>query len=371
MKIFDLPGLTIENARASIEKTFEAFPALRRIYDDHYIEKLLARRSTTNFLLFMLVRPDDWYPKCFWDSLLSDLTELDSVGGFDKYRHKLRVEEFDGIQGVRSEIAVSAWAKRRWEIELEPPLPSSSRVPEFRASSSPETWWEVKSLKDVHQVREDQRIAFDVQRRLQRINEPYVLTYEASPDASLADAPAAVKELRRALRLLHETNGNLPICFAFHGFRFEVAARTKRERGYLGILSSEFLFTDEHLRVIRSRIADAAKQLPADQAGIVVIDTTIARFVEDEDFLDACLGELGFGRRNSGGSFNPTQHRRISAAIHYKRDPDWGADAAVLVLHNPYAAKTIPTSLLHTTDVKQFRVVPGKPGFARLEEQFC
>ena len=251
-------------------------------------------------------------------------------------------KNFDGIQGVRSEIAVSAWAKRRWEIEVEPSLPSSSRVPEFRASSDPETWWEVKSLKDVHRVREDQRIAFDVQKRLQRINEPYVLTYEANSDARLADVPAAVKDLRRAIRLLHETNGQLPACFNFHGFRFEVAARTKRERGYLGALTSEFLFTDEHLRVIRSRIADAAKQLPADQAGVVVIDTTIARFVEDEDFLDACLGELGFGGRNRGGSFTPTQHRRISAAIHFKRDPDWGADAAVLVLHNPYAINPIP-----------------------------
>jgi hypothetical protein len=370
MKIFDLPDLTIENARAGIEKTFEAFPVLHRLYDDHYIEKLLTRRNATNFLLFMLVRPDEWYPKSFWGSLLCDLNDLDSIGGFDNYRHKLRVEEFDGLQGVRSEIAVSAWAKRRWEIELEPSLPSSSRVPEFRATSDPETWWEVKSLKDVHRVREDQRIAFDVQKRLQQINEPYIVTYEASSDARLGDVPAAVKALRRAIRLLHETNSQLPVCFDFHGFRFEVTARTNRERGYLGILTSEFLFTDEHLRVIRSRIADAAKQLPPGQAGVVVIDTTIARFVEDEDFLDACLGELGFGRRDSGGSFTPTQHRRISAAIHYKRDPDWGADAAVLVLHNPYATNPISNSLLRETGIKQLRVVSGdKPGRTRLEEQ--
>jgi hypothetical protein len=129
------------------------------------------------------------------------------------------------------------------------------------------------------------------------------------------------------------------VSFEFHGFKFGVAARTERDRGYLGKLSSEFLFTNEYLRVIRARIADAAKQLPTGAAGVVVIDTTIARFAEDEDFLDACVGELGFGCRDRGGSFNPTQHRCISAAIHYKRDPDWGAEATMLAVHNPYASQ--------------------------------
>lgn len=358
-----------QSARAAVARSFLEFPALGRIYNEHYIEKLLTRRNTTNFLLFMLVRPDDGYPKAFWASLLSDLGDLESIGGFDKYRHKLRVEEFDGLQGARSEVAIAAWARRRWNIEVEPPLPLSARVPEFRADSDPDTWWEVKSLKDVHAVRETARITFDVQKRLQRMSEPYVLTYEPSPEAKLADVPAAIKELRKALRSLHDVGTALPVCYRFHGLRFIVSARTTREKGYLGASSSEYVFTDEHLRVIRSRIVDAAKQLPAGAAGIVVIDATIARFVEDEDFLDACLGELGYRTRDRGGIFDPSQYRRVSVAIHYKRDPDCGAESTILALHNPFAANPVPNTLLRAENVKQLRVVSDRPGFARLEEQ--
>jgi hypothetical protein len=127
----------------------------------------------------------------------------------------------------------------------------------------------VKSLKDVHRIREDQKIAFEVQKRLQRINEPYVVTFEANADAKLADVPAAVKDLRRAIRLLNETIASFP-WFNLHGLRFEMVAPAKRKRGYLGIVTSEFRFTDEHCRVIRSRIADVGsitrigKELTAD-----------------------------------------------------------------------------------------------------------
>lgn len=162
----------------------------------------------------------------------------------------------------------------------------------------------------------DELIAREVQLRLRHIDQPYVLIMEPS-SVERNEVAVAVRNLRRQLAEHHKTGGPLPHRFDSNGLRVVASAITKRGRGYLGIVEGRpHLFGDELAMRVVDRIVGAMEQLPDDSAGVVVIDTTLSTWIEDEDIVDACFGVEGLGyvnnklisvRRNDLAAFRPNE----------------------------------------------------------------
>jgi hypothetical protein len=125
--------------------------------------------------------------------------------------------------------------------------------------------------------------------------------------------------------------------------------------------------------VVASRIISAIEQLREDRAGVVVIDTTTASWVEKRDVVDACFGSEGMSfDYNSGqdwrtrdaeaGAFQATQRRRVSAVVHYTRHPR-DAGQSLLIIHNPFARIRIPLETLAADDVQQLHSEDMERGY--------
>jgi hypothetical protein len=92
MTVFDLDGLDDADALALVEETLNRYRALRRIYDTAFVERLIRRwPRARNFLLLLLVQPDDPYAEEYWNSVIDDLLLLEPEKAFDHFTHKLRM----------------------------------------------------------------------------------------------------------------------------------------------------------------------------------------------------------------------------------------------------------------------------------------
>lgn len=371
MTIFDLPGLDPIVAKDAIQKTLAEHSRLLEIYDEEFAERLVRRRRGQNHLLFMLVQPESEVTNEFWSSVVDDLEVLEQSGSFVHFKAKLRARDYETLAAGRSELALAARLKRQgFEVDLEEPTRNGKDC-DFLVATEPTTYWEMKTIKDLDAVIEDEQVSFEVQARLRRIEEPYVLAILRSRIAR-ADVPAAAREIKRRISAHYRDQGSLPAQFEHLGLLVEATTQTKQPQGYIGITYfGGRIFGSEHARKIRARIVSAIEQLPDEQAGVVVIDTTVSSWVDQHDVIDACFGveSLAFVngdvipvRDSEAAAFLPGRRTRVSAVVHYTRHPR-GRDARMLIIHNPFA--NIPLSLdrLAADDVQQVQRVERERGY--------
>ncbi len=159
------------------------------------------------------------------------------------------------------------------------------------ARTCPVTIWEIKSFRDIEDVRTKDAIKRDVQGRLRKLKQPYILGVDEYPE-HLADVPRTIRALERELRRHFHRNGELPRMFCVEGLHVEATAVAPNESGFFsGMLGHEHTFTNEYIKHPAKRIRDAADQLSPEIAGVVVIDSTEATWFDEEYVVDACFGE--------------------------------------------------------------------------------
>ena len=179
MNIFELATLDEATAYNMVRESLRRFPDLNRFYDDEFIRRLIPRRrNLDNFLLLLLVQPDEDYPNTFWTSTVADLSLVAAEGAWASFKPKFRRHEQFDLQSAKSELSLAAWVKGRGvALTLEPRV-NGKRACEFMANTSPNTWWELKSLRDIDVVEQKERVYLEVQNRLRRIPQPYILSVE-------------------------------------------------------------------------------------------------------------------------------------------------------------------------------------------------
>lgn len=378
ISVYEIPTISVQEASERCRATLARFPALCRLYDDAFLSRLVRKRQMDNYLLWLLVQDPGEYADSFWVAVIDGLALLAPEGSWEAFTSKFRHRHNLELQSARSELELTAWMKRRGPaVQIEPPT-RSGRTCDFSAETNPFTWWEIKTVQDADFLVTDELIAREVQLRIRDIDQPYVLIMEASA-VERNEVAVAVRDLRRQLADYHAADGALPHRFESHGLRILASALTNRSRGYLGIVEGRpHLFGDELAMRVVDRIVGAMQQLPDDCAGIVVIDTTLSTWIEDEDIADACFGVEGLGyvnnklipvRRNDLAAFRPSERTRVSAVAHYSRSArETSSPYELIVNHNPYAKYPLPNDLLHGEYVEQRRMERRSDGLCRLVE---
>jgi hypothetical protein len=366
--MFDVPAVSESTAAAAVRRTIAAFPVLQRIYDDAFVSRLAKRRVQKNILLLRLMQPDDDIAMSFWSSVVSDFEDIGIEAAIKAFAPKMHDPNREKIESWRTELWFAAWLARYGvAIELEPAVGSGHA--EFRASTAPVTWWEIKTPLEAREPRADDAVQLDLQKRLHDIPEPFRLFLLAF-DLDLADVPPAVKDLRRQLASFAKTEASLPCSFTSNGLVVEAFERTNGRGGFAGALGKGYLFRGEHAKLAASHIRDAARQLPADGAGIVVVDCSNATWLHEQDVEDACFGDGRVTYREGsliecrlGGVLRPGYGTRISAVVAYNRTiVRHGRNYDILMLHNPYARIPLPPTAFDYPDIRHGRIVPQGAG---------
>jgi len=365
LTIYDLPSLSAEETRERIEATLARFPLLRELYGGSYIDELVRGRSDTrNSLLFRLVVPGEEASDAFWQVIVEDLSLLDEENATNLFRPKLRGRTLHELEGAKSELSLAAWAKRAgFAVTLEP-VTNAPKKCEMSLETAPKTWWELKTPDDVKGPREDDRVGHEVMRFFKRIPEPYVLSAKWQR-IKIDEVNAAIKRIKRAIAEFHKAGGGeLPTRFEDAGLVVTLEARAKGDHGYFGSSSYGYVFQDENAAHVKKAVAKAVPQLLKEQAGIVVVDTTVADWVHEEDVIDACFGVESraagpnglFTVRDDNGVFQPQSNTRLAAVAHYTRDksPAWSA-FRMMIIHNPYAHCRLPSELFALPGIDQMR----------------
>ncbi len=339
--------------RSRVNLTLHRHPNLKEVYPPDRVEALIARRrDLSNYLLLLLANPGNHVAAKFWSEVAADLDLLEPEGAFSHYGTKFQVLDYPSLEVAKTELEVAAWMRRRGHvIELEPIIPGTERRGEFVARLSSTTWWEIKSVQDIEPVRVADRAYSEIVKRLRKIPEPYALSVEQG-NIRPEDAHRATNYIRRKIRSFHNSGGGaLPISFNACGMTVTLETRSGREYGYLGSSDNEFMFQNENLLKVRKRINSAVGQIPADAAGIVVIDATAAHWIDEEDVRQACFGEevmrLASGKPidalDFGAAFSAHNRTRISVVLSYKRQNEGlKLKRHRIVYHNPHAKHPMP-----------------------------
>ena len=378
MTIYDLPLLDERTAFALVQQTLGKHPQLLDIFPETFLHDLVPRRHTLdNFLLLLLVQPDDPYATAVFSTIVADLETLKAEAAYEHFRDKFhKHEQFDFMATV-SELGLAAFVKRLGiSVDLEPPTNQGIDC-DFRAGTQPVTYWEIKAVRDLDFVRADERVYLEVQRSLRRIPQPLVLHFQ-SEGLALNNVGKALSEVKGEIAEYYAAGGKPPTTFTSHGLRVEITGTTERGYGYLGTMfSPEYVFESEQMERIVSRIARAATKLPPNEAGVVVIDTTMAHWIHPHEIVDACFGEeVGVvvggvfqNARRPGGAFRPGSGTRVSAVLHYANELGGGFrsdDEGTSLLHNPYARNPLPAEFLTAAEFTQYRRVDVGNGRYRL-----
>jgi hypothetical protein len=377
MTIWDLEDLDPEDAFARAKATISKFPILARVFDDDFLRDLIRRRATIvdNFLLFVLVQPEGEIAIEIWREITDDLLLLEPEGSIEAFADKLKRHTSAEFEATRSEIALPAWFKRNGTaVVLEPPV--GDKRPDFAASTEPPTTWEIKSLQDIDDVQTVAAIEHDVQGRLRKASQPYILTTTGLPQRR-EDVARAVKAIVRGLVAHDQAGLPVPHTFEDRGLVVTAERRQRDGKGYPGIFTGPMHeFGTEYSERVRGRIKAAGDQLPTDSAGVVVIDCTATTWLDDEEVIDACFGDLSTvfrGRETfdfrENGAFREGGGTRISAVIAYARRrhiSDTGP-FKMTVLHNPYARFPLPDGWLSDENVRHIRRVEETPGKYRFD----
>ncbi len=377
INIYDLAIMDDAAVRARADNVLDRYPVLRRIYSADFLERLVPdRRNLDNHLLWLLTDTAGDFATGFWAEVSDDLAMLAQVGAFEAFGPKLRRTGRIEVQSAKTELELAAWMQRKGHaVTLEPLVPDTGRRCEFAAESMPPTSWEVKSVLDQQPVRERERVSTEVQKHLRYIDEPYVLDVDAR-DLTIREVQEAVRSVRQQIREFHRSGGQqFPVTFESHGLEVTVRGRSSAEYGYTGIQPiGPYWLGNEDIHRVTDRAGDAVAQIPTGRAGIVVIDTTMADLVDEDEVEAACYGELSLvvaGRREvyvrgREAIFRPGRNTRISAVMHYTRRRP--GDVSKRVYHNPFAEIELPPDLLREENVRQVRRVEHTRGAYHLEE---
>jgi hypothetical protein len=363
LTIFDVPRLGADEAWARVRETIAAHPFLAEIYDEPFLADQVRRRATGDpNILFWLAQPEDPVAQAFWATVGDDLAMLADAGGIRYFRPLMRREGRAAFESWRTEMWFAASLKRSGVgLEFEPPV--SGRVPEWRTLTDPPTFWEVKSPLDLKDLREEEAARREVQRRLRRIDEPYVLdlvSLSLSPD----DVAGAVKMLRRQITESHRRGEVLPIAFTVNGLVVKAVALSNLGHGYVGtMLSKGHCFQNEHSLQVAEKLESAAEQLPREGGGVIVIDRSNADWLDEDAVVDACFGEASLAFTGgqmfdvrAQGVFRPTAATRISSVVSYTRTwVEQGVDYDLLFLHNPYARVPLPSEVGRIPSARHMR----------------
>lgn len=284
LTIWDLEDLDADDAFACAKATIAKFPILPRIYDDEFLRDLIRRRATIvdNRLLLMLVQPDDDAAIGMWQEITADLLLLEPEGSVAAFGKKLKQHTSAEIEATWTEIALPAWFKRNGTtVVLEPAV--GKKRPDFGAGTEPPTTWEIKSLQDIEDVQTVNAIERDVQGRLRKARQPYILATSGLPKKR-EHVASAVKAIIRRLTAHEEAMLSVPHTFTECGLVATAEERQDDRRGYPGIfIGPMHEFSTEYSKRVRGRIRTACDQLPAESAGVVVIDCTGATWLHDEE----------------------------------------------------------------------------------------
>jgi hypothetical protein len=358
------------SVRVRVDKTLSKFPTLRRIYTSSFLDALVPdRQNLNNHLLLLLADTEDSFSSAFWSEVSDDLIALEDVGAFKVFGSKLRQRGRIELQSAKTELELPAWMRHKgYPIELEPLNPENGRRCEFAAETIPPTSWEVKSILDHHKVRDQEKMLAEVAKSLRYIDEPYVLHIEIE-GLELGDVQEAVQSVLQKIKAFHRAGGQpIPIKFESHGLEVTISGRSAAPYGFTGTeISGPYWLGNEDIRRVLDRAIDATSQVPRSRAGIAVIDTTMATFIEPEDIQDACYGELTpmvvggqmVQARTREAIFQPTMYQMISAVMHYERKNH--GNVKMKVYHNPFADTRLPADLLrdkNVTQVKREQVSP-------------
>jgi hypothetical protein len=376
MNIYDLAEFDDETVRGLVEATLSKYSELRRFYDDEFIRKLARRRhNLDNYLLLQLARPSDEFFGDYWQPVVEDLLVLAPFGGWEKFKAKFRKHERSNVESALTELSLSAWMARNCgNVVLEPPTDGGQNC-DFKGETSPEIFWEIKTLRDLDFIEVDKRIYLRAQAAFRRIEQPYVLHMRALRIAEI-DLATAVRDVKKQLAEHHRKGGIAQGTFGCNGLVVEIIGVSKRKFGYVGSsMGKSMVFGSEQALKVGRSIRSAKSQIPADAAGIVVIDSSVADWIDEDDVIDACFGVVSMafvgGRemmvRGDNAVFRPDCDRRVSAVAWYTSGHRRLRDTAITVVHNPYARIPLGNSVLEFEGVKQIRSVETGDGFRRME----
>jgi hypothetical protein len=224
ISIYDIATIGEAEATERFRTTLARFSALCRLYDDAFLSRLVRKRQTDNYLLWLLIQNPGEYADSLWATVIDDLDLLGPEGSSDAFKAKFRHRERLELQSARSELGLTAWMKRRGPaVQIEPPT-RSGRICDLSAETDPFTWWEIKTVQDADFLVTDELIAREVQLRLRHIDHPYVLIMEPS-SVERNEVAVAVRNLRRQLAEHHKAGGPLPHRFDSNGLRRPIEDR--------------------------------------------------------------------------------------------------------------------------------------------------
>lgn len=358
-----------------MQATVLRHPALARMFDDAFLDKLSRSAKPGNYLLFLLCqRPGDHVVSSIWNTVLGDLDVLSECGSWSRFARRFRNTGFAAIQSARTELDLAARMRRAgFEIELEPELENGS-APEFSAATNPVTWWEVKQLLDEGQVRSTHRLLDELGRRIGSTKLPYFVDLDAERVDENIDVATFVRELKELMRRFADAGDQGQRILHFGGIRAAIGGRRREsDRAHLGVTTQSYGFDGTQTQRVRAAVASTREQLPASGGGVVVVDATSSEWLDVDTVEDACLGteqiwytptshEVG---RAADGIFHPERNRRISAVIYYNQREFVGESTRypkLVAFHNPFATKALPDQLLRGLgELPQFRYVRSAP----------
>jgi hypothetical protein len=374
LTIFELPDLTEEDAWSGVRAKLAEFPELRDVYDEVFLSKLIAGRTTsTSRLLLRLVCTDD-YAGEFWRTVISQMRVIGYPRALAAFAEKMRRDKPGNLESWTSELRYAAWlVEQGIAIELEPAI--GDRKAEFSAATTTPTTWEIKTPADDDTQRAEQDALFTLQRLLRPLPTPAALSLSVDGDGDVPiDTHDVARQIKTRLSALDMDRTPFPFVMRFGTLRVSVS-RASGDRGYVGsLMTSLQMLAGDHVARVAKIIRGAARQLPREGAGVVVIDGSNADWISKTSVADACFGAdmmtyapgvEPYPTRGANGVFNPKQNTRVSAVVFASpRFVHHQGESGVVVFYNPYARTPLADDWLPDKTIRHGRLygttrVPG------------
>jgi len=376
LNIFDLKETDEKTLLQSARNILSEFPVLKELYEDNFLNDLIANRLYhDNFLLWLLSSREPYAYNVLKD-ISKQLGLLQDSDGVSHFKSKLRSTSEPVLKSYLTELEMAAYYKEKGcDVELEPTIRETGKNPEFKITSGDlEVYFEAKNIfwEEIAQMNE---IETQIQGALRKTKEQYVFNIYYTPKLRIGDVPSLKKLVIEKLRSI-PNDQELPTSFSFISetdLRAEVRVVGKPNRlpyGYLGAFMKSEAFSVPGGKEIRRKISKKVSQLPKNEACVIVIEPG-QMFIHEDDVLDALYGDESAvinlqdhsARliRKHNGTFSPKINTRLSAVIFFEKKyngQNQNFTRRKVVYHNPFAQKKLSTEFFDDANVKQF--VPVK-----------
>lgn len=372
LNIFELKETDEKTLSKLGRETLEEFTVLKNIYDNNFLNELIAKRfHYDNFLLWLLSSKEP-YAKNVLADISKQLVLLKDSDSVKHFKNKLRSTSEPILKSYLTELEMAAYYKERgYDVELEPATDETGKKSEFKiASGDFKVYFEAKNIfwEEIAQMN---KIETQIHGALWKTKEKYVFSIYYTPKFKIGDIPFLKRFVIQKLRAIR--NGQkLPAKLFFINetdLRAEINVLSKpniRPYGYLGTLMRSEAFSIPGGKEIRRKISQKVAQLPKNEACVIVIERA-QMFIHEEDVLDALYGDENVVinlRDNSSrlvrkhnGTFSPRFNRRLSAVVFFEKK--WNEQyqnftRLRVVFHNPFARKKLSTEFFDDVNVRQF-----------------